>query len=145
MASPGPNELKEAITRSSSPENGHDKTGLVACMSAMPSPTVILPGTVKWECKKQRNGQQEQLEHMRSEDTPTAPWLLILLASSYWIPSPYYWPVHIGSQAHTIDQFMLDPKSKQGKVKVTNLKSLPKVKILEFWNNLYTAHTFWSC
>ena len=27
---------------------------------------------------------------------------------------------------HTIDQFILDPKSKQDKVKVTNLKNLPK-------------------
>ena len=38
---------------------------------------------------------------------------------------PYYW-------------IILDPKSKQDKVKVTNLKNLPKVQILEFWNKLYT-------
>ena len=29
----------------------------------------------------------EQLERLRSEDTPAAPWLPILLTSSYWIPS----------------------------------------------------------
>ena len=29
---------------------------------------------------------------------PAAPWLPILLTKSFWIPSPYYWPVHIGSQ-----------------------------------------------
>ena len=70
----------------------------------------------------------EQLEHLRSEDTfPPTP-------HDY----PYYWPVHIGSQAqsidqfildpkaHTINKFILDPKSKQDKVKVTNLKNLPK-------------------
>ena len=27
---------------------------------------------------------------------------------------PYYWPVHFESQVHTIDQFISDPKSKQG-------------------------------
>ena len=40
----------------------------------------------------------EQLERLRSEDTPAAPWLPILLTSSFWIPSQYYWPVHIGSR-----------------------------------------------
>ena len=35
---------------------------------------------------------------------------------------PYYWP-----------QFILDAKSKQDKVKVTNLKNLPKRQILWFW------------
>ena len=45
---------------------------------------------------------------------------------------PYYWVI-------------LDPKSKQDKVKVTNLKNLPKVQILEFWNKHYTWHTFRSC
>ena len=45
---------------------------------------------------------------------------------------PYYWVI-------------LDPKSKEDKVKVTNLKNLPKLQIFEFWNNLYTRHTFWSC
>ena len=30
---------------------------------------------------------------------------------------------------HTIDQFILDPKSKQDKVKITNLKNLPKLQI----------------
>ena len=39
--------------------------------------------------------QLEQLERLRSEDTPAAPWLPILLTSSFSIPSPYYWPVHI--------------------------------------------------
>ena len=40
---------------------------------------------------------------------------------------------------------ILDPKSKEDKVKVTNLKNLPKLQMFEFWNNLYTRHTFWSC
>ena len=47
---------------------------------------------------------------------------------------------------HIIDQFILDPKSKQDKVNVTNLKNLPKLQILEFCKkNLYARHTFWSC
>ena len=48
----------------------------------------------------------EQLEYLRSEDTPCHPMI-----------------------THTIDQFILDPKSKQDKVKVTNLKNLPKLNI----------------
>ena len=44
-----------------------------------------------------------QLERLCSEDTP---------AASY---DPYYWVI-------------LDPKSKEGKVKVTNLKNLPKLQ-----------------
>ena len=45
---------------------------------------------------------------------------------------PYYW-------------FILDPNSKQDKVKCTNLKNLPKLPILAFWKNLNAWHTFWSC
>ena len=59
--------------------------------------------------------QLEQLEHPRCEDTPTASWLPI---------------------------FILDPKSKQDEVKVTNLKNLPKFQILEFLSKLYKQHTF---
>ena len=29
---------------------------------------------------------------------PPPPWFPLLLTSSFWIPSPYYWSVHIGSQ-----------------------------------------------
>ena len=36
-------------------------------------------------------------------------------------------------------------KSKEDKVKVTNLKNSPKFQIFEFWNGHYTRHTFWSC
>ena len=45
---------------------------------------------------------------------------------------PHYWVI-------------LDPKSKEDKVKVTNLKNSLKFQIFEFWNNHYTRHTFWSC
>ena len=45
---------------------------------------------------------------------------------------PYYWVI-------------LDPKSEEDKVKVTNLKNLPKFQIFWFWNKHYTRHTFWSC
>ena len=41
---------------------------------------------------------------------------------------------------HTIDQFILDPNSKQDKVKVTNLKNLPKLQIFEFEIILYGTH-----
>ena len=44
---------------------------------------------------------------------------------------PYYW-------------FISDPKSKQDKVKFTNLKNLPKILILEFCKRIYMRHIFWS-
>ena len=62
---------------------------------------------------------QLELEHLRSEDTPTASWWLILGS-------------HIGFQ------------SEEDKVKVTNLKNLPKCYFFKLWN-LYRRHTFWSC
>ena len=45
---------------------------------------------------------------------------------------PYHWAI-------------LDPKSKDDKVKVTNFKNSPKFQFFEFWNGHYTRHTFWSC
>ena len=45
---------------------------------------------------------------------------------------PYYW-------------FILDPKSKHDEVKVTNLKTLPKIQSLEFCKNIYMWHIFWGC
>ena len=70
----------------------------------------------------------EQLERLRSEDT--------LSPHDF----PLYWVI-------------LDPKSKEDKVKITNLKNLQKIKILEFikhnlFNKIYlrhTRHTFLSC
>ena len=47
---------------------------------------------------------------------------------------------------HTIESYWIPtPKSKEDKVKVTNLKNLPKFRIFEYWNRYYTRHTFWSC
>ena len=66
----------------------------------------------------------EQLEHLCSEDTPPPP------------PPPHDYPYH---------WVILDPKSKEDKVKVTNLKNSPKFQISGFWNWHYTRHTFWSC
>ena len=71
----------------------------------------------------------EQLERLRSEDTPDAPWL-----------------------PHTIDQFILNPNSilmtssyqipSQNKVKAEKLENLRKIEILEFCYKLNTRHTF---
>ena len=44
---------------------------------------------------------------------------------------PFYWVI-------------LDPKSKEDKVKFTNSKNSPKFQIFEIWNKHYTEHTFWS-
>ena len=60
----------------------------------------------------------EQLERLRSEDTPAASWLPIPLS-------------HIGSQV----------KGRQSQ----SYKFKKFAKIFEFWNGHYTRHTFWSC
>ena len=51
-------------------------------------------------------------------------------------PPPHDYPYH---------WVILDPKSKEDKVKVTNLKNSPKFKMFVFWNGHYTWHTFLSC
>ena len=51
-------------------------------------------------------------------------------------PPPHDYPYH---------WVILDPKSKDDKVKVTNFKNLPKFQIFQFGNWHYTRHTFWSC
>ena len=48
---------------------------------------------------------------------------------------PYYWPVRFESQVHTIDQFISDPKSKQGEsLKIR--KVCEKLKFYNFVKNL---------
>ena len=51
-------------------------------------------------------------------------------------PPPHDYPYH---------WVILYPKSKEDKVKITNLKNSLKFQIFEFWNGHYTWHTFWSC
>ena len=51
-------------------------------------------------------------------------------------PPPHDYPYH---------WVILDPKSKEDKVKVTNLKNSSKFQIFQFWNRHYTRHTFFSC
>ena len=73
----------------------------------------------------------EQLERLRSEDTPRCP-----------IITPYYWPVYFDSQVHIIDQLISDPKSKQGESRKIR-KISEKIEILEFCYKLNTRHTLW--
>ena len=63
----------------------------------------------------------------RTTRTP-AFWWYPLLPHDY----PYYWVI-------------LDPKSKEDKVKNTNFKNSPKFSFFQFWNKYYTGHTFLSC
>ena len=51
-------------------------------------------------------------------------------------PPPHDYPYH---------WVILDPKSKEDKAKLTNLKNSPKYHIFKFWNRHYTQHTFLSC
>ena len=54
---------------------------------------------------------------------------------------PMFWGYPLPPHDFPYHWVILDPKSKD-KVKVTNLKNLPKFQIFEFWNKLYTRHTF---
>ena len=68
----------------------------------------------------------KQLERLHFETTPPPPPPPPPPPHDY----PYYW-------------FISDPKSKQDKVKVTNLKNSSKIQILEFCKKIHTQHTFW--
>ena len=59
--------------------------------------------------------------------------------------TPAFWGYPPPRHDYSYHWVILDPKSKEDKVKVTNLKNSPKFQIFEFWNGHYTRHTFWSC
>ena len=61
------------------------------------------------------------------------------------IRTPAFWGYPTPPHDYPYHWAILDPKSKEDKVKVTNLKKSPKFQIFEFWNGHYTRHTFWSC
>ena len=69
-------------------------------------------------------------------------WNLILTRT---IRTPAFWGYPPPPHDYPLYWVILDPKSKEDKVKVTNLKNLPKFQILKFSNKHYTQHTFWSC
>ena len=58
---------------------------------------------------------------------------------------PAFWQYPQPLHDYQYYQFILDAKSKEDKVKVTSLKNLSKLQLLEFWNKLYMQHTFWCC
>ena len=68
----------------------------------------------------------EQLERLRSEDTPRRPMI-----------TPYYWPVYFESQVHIIDQLISDPKPKQDESQKIRKIS----EKLKFCYKLNTRHT----
>ena len=59
--------------------------------------------------------------------------------------TPAFWGYPQPPRDYPYHWVILDPKSKEDKVKVTNLKNLPKFQIFEFWNAHYTRHTLWCC
>ena len=59
--------------------------------------------------------------------------------------TPAFWGYPLPPHDYPYCWVILDPKSEEDKVKVTNLKISPKFQILKFWNKHYTRHTFWSC
>ena len=79
--------------------------------------------------------------------------LLLTHCNSSWIEldwtrttrTPAFWGYPPPPHDYPYHWVILDPKSKEDKVKVTNLKNSPKFQIFEFRNGHYTRHTFWSC
>ena len=59
--------------------------------------------------------------------------------------TPAFWGYPPPPHDYLYHWVILDPKSKEDKFKVTNLKKSPKFQIFEFWNEHYTGHTFLSC
>ena len=59
--------------------------------------------------------------------------------------TPAFWGYPLPPHDYPYHWVILDLKSKENKVKVTNLKNSPKFQIFEFWNGHYMRHTFWSC
>ena len=59
--------------------------------------------------------------------------------------TPAFWGYPSPPNDYPYHWVILDPKSKEDKVKFTNLRNLPKFKSFEFWNKYYKQHTFWSC
>ena len=58
---------------------------------------------------------------------------------------PAFWGYPTPPHDYPYHWVILDPKSKENKVKVTNLKNSSKFQIFEYRNGHYTRHTFWSC
>ena len=56
--------------------------------------------------------------------------------------TPAFWGYPPPPHDYPFNWVILDPKSKDDKVKVTNFKNSPKLQIFEFWNGHYTRHTF---
>ena len=75
------------------------------------------------------------------------PWILFLRVQlkTRTTRTPAFWGYPPPPHDYPFYRVMLDPKSKEDKVKVTNLKNSPKFKFFEFSNGHYTGHTFWSC
>ena len=59
--------------------------------------------------------------------------------------TPAFWGYHPPPHDYQYYSVILDPKSKKDKVKVTNLRNLPKFKIFKLWSKFYTRHVVWSC
>ena len=59
--------------------------------------------------------------------------------------TPAFWRYPSPPNDYPYHWVILDPKSKEDKVKVTNLKNLQKFQIFQCWNGHYTQDTFWSC
>ena len=73
------------------------------------------------------------------------PLLTTLSGTTRTTRTPAFWGYPPPPNDYPYHWVILDPKSKEDKVKVTNLKNSPKFQIFEFWNGHYTGHTFWSC
>ena len=64
--------------------------------------------------------------------------LIMFTIGTRTIRTPAFWGYPPPPHDYPYHWIILDPKSKEDKVKVTNLKNSPKFQIFEFWNGHYT-------
>ena len=79
----------------------------------------------------------------QSEDSRHTCWWLQVTTRT--TRTPVFWGYPPPPHDHPYYWVILDPKSKEDKVKITNLKNSPKFQIYEFGNKHYMQHTFISC
>ena len=104
---------------------------------------------IHWALSRTSLIQQLLIEFTYYMEVALSPHIMIfvlqLAMSTRTTRTPAFWGYPPPPHDYPSHWVILDPKSKEGKVKVTNLKNSPKFEFFKFWNGHYTRHTFWSC
>ena len=85
------------------------------------------------------------ISELRNDTKSTNSYFIFTKKKNRTTRTPAFWGYPPPPHDYPYHWVILDPKSKDDKVKVTNFKNSPKFQIFEFWNGHYTRHTCWSC